>query len=90
MLRLEELYVESFDVHDVKASLKGDHLARAIGTHSARPDSTHPFAQAISIPTRVEFGFGSEPNPNSCLFTEPNPKNLKRSEPELNPDPYLK
>ena len=31
LLRLDDLYVDSFDVTDVKASLKGDNLARAIG-----------------------------------------------------------
>jgi RNA-binding protein PNO1 len=30
LLRLDDIYVESFDVKDVKRSLQGDHLSRAI------------------------------------------------------------
>ena len=31
LVRIDELYLESFRVQDVKQTLKGDHLARAIG-----------------------------------------------------------
>ncbi len=31
LVRLDDLFVDSFDVRDVKASLKGDHLNRAVG-----------------------------------------------------------
>mmetsp|Transcript_22691 Transcript_22691/g.19709 ORF Transcript_22691/g.19709 Transcript_22691/m.19709 type:complete len:145 (-) Transcript_22691:18-452(-) len=51
MLRLEDLYIESFDVKDVK-NLHGDHLSRCIGRISGEKGKTK-YAIENSTKTRI-------------------------------------
>lgn len=52
LLRLEELYVESFDILDVKQTLKGENLARAIG-RIVGTDGQTKFAIENTTRTRI-------------------------------------